>query len=62
MWGQSQGHHAIDRLDERGARKEEALDGLRGMDEKGPLSVRRTLNLFQRQRFGELLKDGVERI
>ena len=43
-------------------RKEEALDGLRGRDERGPSSIRRTLELFQRQTLGKPLTDVVERI
>ena len=38
---QSQGHHAIDRLEERGE-EEECLDDLPGKDEKGLSSVRRS--------------------
>ena len=33
-------------------RKEEALDGLPSKDERGPSSVRRTLEPFERQRWG----------
>ena len=36
----------------RKAFKEQALDDLPGKDERGPLSVRRTLEPFQRQRWG----------
>ena len=46
----------------REAWKEEALDNLAWKDERGPSSIRRTLELFQRQRLGKLLRDGVERI
>ena len=42
--------------------KEKALDDVRSKDERRPSSVRQTLELFQRQRLGKLLRDGVERI
>ena len=43
----SQGHHTFDRLEERGMK--------RG-------SIRRSLYLFPRQRWGKLLRDGVDLI
>ena len=52
MRAQSQGHHTIDLLEERGVAKEEALDDFPGKDERVPSSIRRTLELFQRQRWG----------
>ena len=48
---QSQGHHTIDRL-RREVLKEEAPDDIPWKDEKGPSSIRRTLEPFQRQRWG----------
>ena len=45
-----------------GEAQREALDDLHQRDEKGPSSVRPTLKLFQRQCWGELLRDGVEHI
>ena len=40
--------------------KEEVLDDLPQKDKIGPSSVRRTLEPFQRQCWGKLLRDGVE--
>ena len=56
---QSQGQHTIDRLGrEREAWKEEALDDLLSKDEKGPSSIRHTLQLFQRRRWGKFWGGG----
>ena len=45
----------------REALKEEALDDLHWTDERGSSSVGRTLEPFQRQTLGKLLREGVER-
>ena len=58
---QSQRHDTIDRL-ERKAWNEEALVDLPWKGERGPSSIRRTLEPSRRQRWGKLLRDGVERI
>ena len=42
--------------------KEEAVDDLPWKDERGPSSVRQTLKQFQRQHWGNFLRDGVEYI
>ena len=47
---QSQGHHTIYRLEERVVQRELALDDLLWKDGRGPSSVRRTLEPFQRRR------------
>ena len=57
LWVQSQGYHTIDHLEKRGV-KEEALDDLPWKDGRGPSSVRQTLELFQRQRWGNLWETG----
>ena len=46
----------------REAWKEEALDDVLRKDERGPSSIRQTLELFQRRHWGKLLRDGMERI
>ena len=40
----------------------EVLDDVPSKDDRGPSSVRGTLELFQKQRWGSFLKDRVERI
>ena len=47
MRAQSQGHHAIDRLEERGIERGAALDVLRVKDEKGLSSVRPKWECFK---------------
>ena len=50
---QSQGHHTIDRLKERGVdRGSASRSSLIGRRARGPSSIRRTLEPFQRQRWG----------
>ena len=59
MAAQSQRHHTIDRLEDRGVER-----GARRFcwcfieKARGPSSVRRTLELFQRQRWGNFLETG----
>ena len=48
MRAQSQGHHSINRLVERGVERG-STDDLFWKDKQGPLSIRRTLKLFQKQ-------------
>ena len=48
LWAQSQEHHTVDRLEEIGVERGNASH-LLYMDERGPSSVRRTLEHFQRQ-------------
>ena len=55
---QSQGHHTIDRW-RKEEWKEEALDNLHWKDERGPSPVRRTLELFERQRWGNFWDTGL---
>ena len=51
LWAQSQGHHIIDHLEERGVEKGSARrSSLKGW-ERRPLSVRWTVELFQRHHF-----------
>ena len=65
-WDTTCGHKVTDIAPsiawKREAWKEEALDDLPWKDERGPSSMRRTWEPFQRQRWGKLLRDGVERI
>ena len=53
----SQGHHTTDHLGEK-VLKEEALDNLPWKDERGLSSIRQTLELFQRQHWGNFWKMG----
>ena len=62
LWAQSQGHHAIDCLElveerdvERGSARQSSL---KGRDERGPSSIRRTLEPFQRQHWGNFRETG----
>ena len=49
MQAKSEGHHSIDRLEERVVERGSVRRSPLTKDEKGPSSVRRTLELFQRQ-------------
>ena len=64
-WDTTCGHKAKDIIPsiawKREAWKEEALDNLPWKDERGPSSVRWTLEPFQRQCWGKLPRDGVKR-
>ena len=51
LWTQSQWHHTIDCLEKRGVERE-ALDNLPWKDERGPSSIRQTLEMFQRWHWG----------
>ena len=63
LWAQSQGHITPASIAwRREAWKEEALDDLPWKDERGPSSVRRTLEPFQTQRWGNFRETGWERI
>ena len=61
-WDTACGHKAKDitpsLAGRREARKEEALDDLPWKDERGPSSIRRTLEPFQRQRWGNFSETG----
>ena len=61
-WETTCGHKAKDITPliawRREAWEEEALDDLLWKDERGPSSVRRTLELFQRQRWGNFWETG----
>ena len=61
-WDTTCGHRAKDITSSiawrREVWKEEARDDLRWQDERGPASVRRTLELFQRQRWGNFRETG----
>ena len=61
-WDSTCGHKAKDITPltawRREAWKEEELDNLPWKDERGPSSIRRTLELFQRQRWGNFWKTG----
>ena len=54
---QSQGHYTID-ASKREAWKEEALHDLPWKDERGQLSIRQTVELFQRQLWGNFWEAG----
>ena len=59
LWAQSQGHHTIDCLEERGAERTSVRQSsLKGCDEKEPLSIRYTLEPFQRQHWGNFWETG----
>ena len=61
LLSQSQGHHTIDRLEERGVEsKEEALDYLPLKDERGPSSIRRPLEPFKRRHWETSERRGGE--
>ena len=55
---QSQGHHNVDCLCRREVLKEEALDDLQWKDARGQLSIRQTLEPFQRQCWGNFWEMG----
>ena len=56
---QSQGHHTIDRLEERGVERGFLfLDDLPWKDDRVPSSIRRTLEPFQRQRWRNFWETG----
>ena len=61
-WDTTCGHKAKDIIPSitwrREAWTEEAIDDLPWKDERGPSSIRRTLELFQRQRCGNLWETG----
>ena len=52
------GHHTIDRLEERGVERGSAWRSSSKGRERGPSSVRRTLELFLRQRWGTFWETG----
>ena len=54
---QSQGHHTIDHLEERGVERGSAIWSFL-KDKRGPSSIRRTLELFQRQCWGNFGETG----
>ena len=55
---QNQGHHTIDRLEERGVERGSARrSSLKGR-ERAIIAIRRTLEPFQRQRWGNFLEMG----
>ena len=62
IWDTTCGHKAKDITPSvarsREAWKEEALDDLPSKDERGPSSIRQTLELFQRQRWGKFWETG----
>ena len=56
---QSQGHHTINRLERRGMERGSARQSsFPWMDERGPSSMRQTLELFQRQCWGNFWETG----
>ena len=55
---QSQGHHSSDRLEERGGERGNVRRSSSTKDERGPSSVRETLEPFQRQCCGTSLETG----
>ena len=55
---QSQGHHTVDRLEERGVERGSAYSDLPWEDEKGISSIRPTLELFQKQHWGNSWEKG----
>ena len=58
LWAQSQGHHSIDCLEERGVERERVRRSSLTTDERGPSSVRRTFELFQIQRCRNFWETG----
>ena len=57
LCAQSQGHHIIDHLEERGM-EEEALSDLPWKDKRRALSITRTLELFQRHHWEDFRETG----
>ena len=65
-WGQSQGHHTIDRLEEREREKrrkrKRSTIFLERTDEKRALVNQTNIGTVSRATLGKLLRDGVESI